>query len=138
ALVTGASSGLGQAIAARLAEAGYRVYGGMRSPEPDAAAGFVPVRIDLGDDASMESAVAGILAAEGRLDVLVNNAGMTLTGSIEETGIDQAREQFAVDVFGLARLTQLVLPAMRDARHGRVINIGSVYGVIPAAFMGYY
>jgi NAD(P)-dependent dehydrogenase (short-subunit alcohol dehydrogenase family) len=139
ALVTGVSSGIGQAIAARLTQAGYRVYGGMRSPKPDAAvAGVIPVRVDLRDDASMESAVAEILAAEGRIDVLVNSAGMTLTGSIEETAIDQARELFDTDFFGLARLTQLVLPAMRDARRGRIINIGSVYGVIPAAFMGYY
>jgi NAD(P)-dependent dehydrogenase (short-subunit alcohol dehydrogenase family) len=138
-LVTGVSSGIGQAIAAHLAKAGYRIYGGMRSPKPDPAmADLVPIRIDLRDDASMESAVAGILAAEGRVDVLVNNAGMTLTGSIEETSIAEARELFETDFFGLARLTQLVLPAMRAARRGRIINIGSVLGVIPAAFMGYY
>ena len=139
ALVTGVSSGIGQAIAARLAEAGYRVYGGMRSPGPDPAiAGLVPIRIDLCDDKSMATAVADILAAEGRIDLLVNNAGVTLIGSIEETAIDQARALFETDFFGLCRLTQLVLPAMRAAGRGRIVNIGSVLGLIPAAFMGYY
>ena len=79
-----------------------------------------------------------ILAAEGRIDLLVNNAGVALVGSIEETAIDQARALFETDFFGLARLTQLVLPAMRAAGRGRIVNIGSVMGLIPAAFMGYY
>src|SRR4051812_32071689 len=117
ALVTGVSSGIGQAIATRLAEAGYRVYGGMRSPKPEAASErLIPKRIDLNDDATMVTAVAEILAAERRIDILVNNAGMTLSGSIEETSLDQARALFETDFFGAARLTQLVLPAMRAER----------------------
>src|SRR5689334_16447307 len=121
ALVTGVSSGIGHAIATRLAEAGYRVYGGMRSPKPDSAPGrLVPKRIDLNDDATMVTAVAEILAAEQRIDILVNSAGATLNSSIEETSLDQARALFETDFFGAARLTQLVLPGMRAERSGRI------------------
>jgi NAD(P)-dependent dehydrogenase (short-subunit alcohol dehydrogenase family) len=136
-LVTGASSGIGEAIAKRLAGSNYKVYGGSRSMRPNNN-GIVPIRLDVADQASVDGAVAQILTAEGRLDILVNNAGQILDGAIEETSIAQAKELFETNFFGVMRLTQAVLPEMRSHGFGRIIHTGSVLGFLPAPFSGVY
>ena len=133
AIVTGASAGIGDATAALLRTHGYRVYAGARRVdrmEPLAEAGVVVRSLDVTDDASMTAFVDAVLAAEGRIDVLVNNAGYGSYGALEDVPIDEARRQFEVNVFGLARMTQLVLPTMRAQRQGYVVNISSIGGKI--------
>jgi len=133
AIVTGASAGIGEATAALLLAEGYRVYAGARRVErmkPLADAGAVVRSLDVTDDASMTAFVEEALAAEGRIDVLVNNAGYGSYGALEDVAIDEARRQFEVNVFGLARMTQLVLPTMRAQRSGYVVNISSIGGKI--------
>ena len=133
AIVTGASAGIGEATAALLLAEGYRVYAGARRVErmqPLAEAGAVTRSLDVTDDASMTAFVDEVLAAEGRIDVLVNNAGYGSYGALEDVAIDEARRQFEVNVFGLARMTQLVLPTMRAQRVGYIVNISSIGGKI--------
>jgi NAD(P)-dependent dehydrogenase (short-subunit alcohol dehydrogenase family) len=130
-LVTGASSGIGEAIARQMLGDGWRVYAGARRTERMAglaAAGAVPLALDVTDDATLHAAVAAMLADGGRIDALVNNAGYGSYGSLEEVAPEEARRQFDVNVFGLARLTQLVLPAMRAQASGRIVNITSIGG----------
>jgi NAD(P)-dependent dehydrogenase (short-subunit alcohol dehydrogenase family) len=141
ALVTGASSGIGAATARRLAKAGFTVYGAARRTDRLAEladAGVRALGMDLADDVSMASGVARILDETGRMDVLVNNAGYGSYGAIEDVPLAEARQQVEVNLFGLARLTQLVLPAMRTQRSGRVVNITSIGGKITTAFGGWY
>jgi NAD(P)-dependent dehydrogenase (short-subunit alcohol dehydrogenase family) len=141
ALVTGASSGIGAAIARTLLVDGYRVYVGARRVERMgelAAAGAVALSLDVTDDSSMVSAIETIRAGTGRLDVLVNNAGYGSYGSLEEVPHEEGRRQFEVNVFGLARLTQLVLPMMRSQRSGKIVNITSIGGKIYEPFGGWY
>ena len=126
ALVTGASSGMGKTIALRLIRDGYTVYVAARSVDRMqdlAAQGARPLKLDVSKDDDIRAAVDQILAETGGVDVLVNNAGFGLYGPIEEIGLDEARYQFEVNVFGPARLTQLLLPAMRDRRKGTIVNI---------------
>lgn len=141
ALVTGASAGIGEAIALRLAADGFRVYAGARRLERMEhlkAKGIRVLPLDVTDAASMQTAVDTITAEAGGVDVLVNNAGYGSYGAIEDVPLEEARRQFEVNVFGLAALTQLVLPHMRGQRWGRVINIGSVGGKYAFAFGGWY
>jgi NAD(P)-dependent dehydrogenase (short-subunit alcohol dehydrogenase family) len=131
ALVTGASSGIGEVTARRLAEAGFTTYGVAR--RVDRMAGLAELGVhtfamDVTDDASMVDGVQRIIDEQGRLDVLVNNAGYGSYGAVEDVPIDEARRQFEVNIFGLARLVQLALPAMRKQQSGRIINISSVGG----------
>ena len=129
ALVTGASSGIGERTALRLHEAGFEVYAVARRVERMAAlaeAGVHVLAMDVTDDASMTSGVARIVEEQGRIDVLVNNAGYGSYGAVEDVPIDEARRQFEVNVFGLARLVQLVTPHMRARRSGRIVNISSI------------
>ena len=129
--VTGASTGIGFEAARRLAAHGFTVYAGARrveKMEPLRADGVRILPLDVTDDASMGAAVGEILAAHGRIDVLVNNAGYGSYGSLEEVALAEGRRQFEVNLFGLARMTQLVLPAMRAAGRGRIINISSIGG----------
>ena len=131
AFVTGASTGIGFEAARRLAAHGFTVYAGARrveKMEPLRADGVRILPLDVTDDASMGAAVGEILAAHGRIDVLVNNAGYGSYGSLEEVALAEGRRQFEVNLFGLARMTQLVLPAMRAAGRGRIINISSIGG----------
>ncbi|MGN6441817.1 MAG: oxidoreductase [Arthrobacter sp.] len=131
AFVTGASTGIGFEAARRLAAHGFTVYAGARrveKMEPLRADGVRILPLDLTDEASMGAAVGEILAAHGRIDVLVNNAGYGSYGSLEEVALAEGRRQFEVNLFGLARMTQLVLPAMRAAGRGRIINISSIGG----------
>ena len=133
ALITGASSGIGKAAAVQLAELGYTVYAGARRVErmSDMADRGIRTRaLDVTDDATMVALVEAIIAETGRIDVLVNNAGYGLYGALEDVTIEEARRQFEVNLFGLARLTQLVLPQMRAQRDGYVINISSMGGKI--------
>lgn len=133
ALITGASSGIGKAAAVQLAELGYTVYAGARRVErmSDMADRGIRTRaLDVTDDATMVALVEAIIAETGRIDVLVNNAGYGLYGALEDVPIEEARRQFEVNLFGLARLTQLVLPQMRAQRDGYVINVSSMGGKI--------
>ena len=131
ALVTGASSGIGEATARRLLVDGYKVYAGARRVERMAGlrqAGAVPLALDVTDEASMSAAIDTIRAEAGRLDALVNNAGYGSYGALEDVPMEEARRQFEVNVFGLARLTQLALPMMRAQRSGAIVNITSIGG----------
>ena len=131
AFVTGGSTGIGFETAGKLAAAGFTVYAGARrveKMEPLKSSGVKVVALDVTDEASMSAAVGHVLAAHGRIDVLVNNAGYGTYGSLEEVELAEGRRQFDVNVFGLARMTQLVIPGMRAARAGRIINISSIGG----------
>lgn len=141
ALVTGASSGIGADTALRLKDAGYTVYGAARRTERMSAlqhAGVHVISLDVTDDTSIRTALDSIVRESGRIDVLVNNAGYGSYGSIEDVPMDEARAQIEVNVFGLARLTQLVLPHMRAQRSGTVINISSMAGKFAAPLGGWY
>ena len=140
-LLTGASSGIGYETAVLLARKGHRVYGAARRVErmePLRAFGIVPLRLDVTDEASMAACVAAVMEAEGRIDVLVNNAGYGSFGAIENVPLEEARRQLEVNVFGLARLTQLVLPHMRAQGSGTVVNVSSIAGKIVLYFGGWY
>jgi short-subunit dehydrogenase len=131
ALVTGGSSGIGEAAAGRLREAGFEVYAVARRVDRMsglAADGVHTFAMDVTDDASMVAGVQRVVDEQVRIDVLVNNAGYGSYGAVEDVPIDEARRQFEVNVFGLARLTQLVLPTMRKQGSGRIINISSIGG----------
>ena len=133
ALVTGASSGIGLHAARALARSGWTVYAAARRVERMAeleADGVHVLAMDVTDEASMTAGVESLLAAEGRIDLLVNNAGYGSFGALETVPIDEARAQFEVNVFGAARLIQLVLPTMRAQRSGRILNISSIGGVM--------
>lgn len=131
ALVTGASSGIGETTTRALLDAGFIVYGAARRTDrmkSIAAAGARVVALDVTDETSMSSAIDLIVSNEGRIDVLVNNAGYGSYGALEEIPLSEARSQIEVNVFGLAGLTQLVLPHMRAQRSGTIINISSMGG----------
>lgn len=138
-LVTGASSGIGKEIAQLLAQRGARVFGTARNPK---SASPIPgvefVRMDVTDDASVAEAIQGIVRKAGPIEVLVNNAGYGLTGAAEEITLQEARDQFETNFFGVLRVTNAVLAGMRQAGYGRIVNISSVVGFIPAPFMAMY
>lgn len=141
ALVTGASSGMGKEIAKRLIQDGFQVYVAARQidkMEDLAALGARPLRMDISKDEEIDAAVASILAEVEGVDVLVNNAGFGLYGPVEEISIDEARYQFEVNVFGPARLTQLLLPAMRRKKAGTIVNITSMGGKIYTLLGAWY
>ncbi len=141
ALVTGASSGIGEATVIRLLKDGYQVYAGARRLERMKglkAAGARLLSLDLTDEASMVAAVADIRSSSGRLDALVNNAGYGAYGSLEEVPLAEARRQLEVNLFGQARLIQLALPMMRAQGKGRIINVTSVGGRFGEPFGTWY
>jgi NAD(P)-dependent dehydrogenase (short-subunit alcohol dehydrogenase family) len=141
ALVTGASSGIGEATARLLKRRGFTVYAAARRVarmEPLVAEGIHVLPLDITDDASIRTCVETILAREGRIDVLVNNAGYGSYGAVEDVPLEEARRQFEVNIFGLARLTQLVLPRMRENRFGKIVNVTSVGGKIYSPFGAWY
>lgn len=141
ALVTGASAGIGKAIARRLLVDGWIVYGAARRVERMAdleAEGGRVLSLDVTDDESMRSAVEALLLDEGRVDALVNSAGYGTYGALEEVEMDEARRQFEVNVFGLVRMIQLVLPTMREQGSGTVVNISSMGGRIWMPIGGWY
>ncbi len=141
ALVTGASSGIGESAARHLHAAGFTVYGAARRIDRMrdlAAIGIHPIALDVTDEESATSAVERILREQGRVDVLVNNAGYGSYGALEEVPMQEARAQIEVNVFGLAHLTQLVLPAMRAQKSGTVINIASMGGQFATPLGAWY
>jgi len=139
ALVTGASSGIGEATAQRLATAGYKVYGTSRRAAPAGQRSFAMLPLDVTSDESVEAAVSQLIRLEGRIDVLVNNAGFGVApGGAEESSIDQAKAIFETNFFGLIRVTRAVLPHMRRQGNGRIINIGSVLGFLPMPYGALY
>src|SRR5436309_3288345 len=139
AFVTGASSGIGRATAALLAGSDYRVFGASRN-----IAGVKPIpnveflQLDVRDDEPVKEAVRAIVSRAGRIDALVNNAGYTLIGSLEETSLEEAKQVFETNFFGVLRVSQAVLPIMREQGYGRIANVGSVVGFVPAPYQGIY
>jgi NAD(P)-dependent dehydrogenase (short-subunit alcohol dehydrogenase family) len=141
ALVTGASSGIGEAIARRLLAGGWTVYAGARRVDRMSALAREGARLlalDVTDDASMVAAIEAILADTGRIDALVNNAGYGSYGAMEDVPLAEGRRQFEVNVFGLARLMQLVAPHMRRQRSGRILNVTSMGGKIHEPMGSWY
>lgn len=141
ALVTGASSGIGEATALELRRRGLVVYGGARRVERMVglrAQGVQTLALDVTDDGSVTDAVSMIEQEAGRLDVLVNNAGYGSYGAVEDVALEEGRKQFDVNVFGVMRLTQSVVPLMRRQGSGRIINVTSVGGKIYTPFGAWY
>src|SRR5881394_690804 len=139
ALVTGASSGIGEATAERLAKAGYKVYGTSRRSARSGARSFEMLPLDVTSDESVEAAVSEVVRREGRIDLLVNNAGFGVApAGAEESSLDQARSIFETNFFGLVRMTRAVVPHMRRQGNGRIINIGSVLGFLPMPYGALY
>lgn len=141
ALVTGASSGMGKAIARRLIQEGYQVYVAARQlgkMDDLASLGAQCLQMDLSRQDDRLAVVNTILSQTGGVDVLVNNAGFGLYGPVEEIGIDEARYQFEVNLFGAAHLTQLLLPAMRARRRGYIVNISSMGGKMYSVLGAWY
>jgi len=141
ALVTGASSGIGRAVAVDLAASGYTVYAAARRMEllQELQSDLIrPLRLDVTDPASIAAMVEHITAESGRLDVLVNNAGYGIYGSVEGAPPGEVEKGFAVNVFGLGRVTRALLPLMRAQGSGTVINISSVVGKVSMPFLSWY
>ena len=138
ALVTGASGGIGEASAQALYRAGFRVFGTSRRAPGKKVQGIEYLVCDVTSEASVRTAVDTVLSEAGRIDLLVNNAGVGLIGGAEESSLDQAKSLFEVNLFGLIRMTKAVLPIMRRQQAGRIVNISSVMGLIPAPFMALY
>jgi NAD(P)-dependent dehydrogenase (short-subunit alcohol dehydrogenase family) len=139
ALVTGASSGIGAATAERLAAAGYKVYGTSRRGALPGQRSFELLPLDVTSDQSVEAVVKEVLRREGRIDLLVNNAGFNMAaGGAEESSMDQARALFDTNFFGAVRMIRAVVPHMRRAGRGRILNIGSVLGFVPMPYSALY
>src|ERR687886_107606 len=140
-LVTGCSSGIGKATAQALVAVGHTVYATARKPSTLTeleAAGARTMALDVTDEGSMTAAVAAIEAEHGAVGTLVNNAGYGVYGPVEEVPMDEVRREFETNVFGLGRLTQLVLPAMRAAGRGRIVNVSSMGGRLVYPTGGWY
>ena len=138
-LVTGASSGIGEATALALADAGHRVFAAMRSAHPVPQRPEVTaLQMDVRDAQSVDRAVRQVLHDAGRIDVVVNNAGISLAGPIEATSDAEAMALFDTNLFGVLRVCRAVLPTMRAQRSGLIVNVSSVLGFLPAPFMGLY
>jgi NAD(P)-dependent dehydrogenase (short-subunit alcohol dehydrogenase family) len=138
ALVTGASSGIGRATANALQNAGFRVFGTSRRAAAESSDGITMLACDVTDDASVAKLVDDVLVEAGRIDLLVNNAGIGLFGGAEESSTAQAKSLFDVNVFGVFRMTNAVLPTMRRQGTGRIVNLSSVQGFIPAPYFALY
>ena len=140
-LVTGCSSGIGRATAERLAVSGWTVYATARKPETLSeleARGCRTLALDVTDEGSMRAAVAAVEGEHGAVGALVNNAGYSQSGAVETVPMEKVRQQFETNVFGLVRLTQLVLPAMRAARAGKIVNLSSMGGKLVFPGGGFY
>lgn len=139
ALVTGASSGIGAATAELLVKAGYKVYGTSRKPATGERRSFKMLVLDVTSDESVEATVKAVMQREGRIDLLVNNAGFGVApAAAEESSLDQAKAIFDTNFFGIVRMTRAVLPHMREQGSGRIINIGSVLGFLPVPYAALY
>ncbi|WP_312807027.1 oxidoreductase [Comamonas sp.] len=138
-IITGVSSGIGRATAIKFAQRGCRVFGTVRNLEKaQAIPGVTLVEMDLREEESVQRGILAIIAQAQHIDVLVNNAGVTLIGATEETSTDEAQELFDTNLFGLLRTIQAVLPHMREQRSGRIVNVSSVLGFLPAPYMALY
>ena len=140
-LITGASSGMGKETARLLSQQGYQVYAAARRTEKMqdlVPLGIRPLQLDVADDDSMTAAIAHIIQQEGKIDVLVNNAGFGSYGAVEDVPLEEARYQLEVNVFGAARLAQLVLPHMRAQHSGKIVNISSIGGKFALPLGGWY
>src|ERR1700761_1073002 len=137
-LVTGASSGLGLATAKALQAQGHTVYGTSRDAKKIKDVPFKPLSMDVTDDASVNAAVDTIIKAEGKIDVLINNAGNGITGPLYAMPVDIAKKQFEVNFFGVVRVSSAVLPGMIEKGQGMVINIGSLAGLFGLPYQGLY
>jgi NAD(P)-dependent dehydrogenase (short-subunit alcohol dehydrogenase family) len=138
-LVTGVSSGIGREIAQLLAERGARVFGTVRNPQSAGSIrGVDLVRMDVTEDASVSEAVQRVVQEAGPVQFLVNNAGYSFMGALEETSVAEARQQFETNLFGVLRVTNAVLPGMRQQGAGRIVNMSSVLGFLPAPYWGIY
>ncbi|MGH7102935.1 MAG: oxidoreductase [Acetobacteraceae bacterium] len=138
ALITGASSGIGHATAKALQHAGFRVFGTSRRAVAETSDGITMLTCDVTDDASVQKMVDEVLSKAGRIDLLVNNAGVGLLGGAEESSTTQAQALFDVNVFGVLRVTNAVLPMMRRQEKGRIINMSSIMGLIPSPYNALY
>ncbi|MFD0913389.1 oxidoreductase [Methylophilus luteus] len=139
ALVTGASSGIGQATAELLSKSGFNVYGTSRSGTQVGQKSYEMISLDVTSDESVEAAVSEVIRREGRIDLLVNNAGFSVApAGAEEVSIEQTKSIFNTNFYGIVRMTRAVVPHMRSQGKGRIINIGSVLGFLPAPFMALY
>ena len=138
-VVTGVSSGIGRVAAEKFVKRGCEVFGTVRSiTKATPLPGVELIEMDVGDDASVQLGIQSIINRTQRVDVLVNNAGMTMIGAVEETAPTEAASLFDTNVFGILRTTRAVLPHMRAQRHGRIVNVSSVLGLLPAPYMGLY
>jgi NAD(P)-dependent dehydrogenase (short-subunit alcohol dehydrogenase family) len=137
ALVTGASSGIGQATAELLAARGFTVFGTSRAPEK-LTGSYRWLPLDVRSDASVEAAVQSLLEQAGRIDVLVNNAGYAQVGAIEESSLEDVQAQFDTNLLGVIRMIKAVLPVMRQQGSGRIINVSSVVGQVAPPYLGVY
>jgi short-subunit dehydrogenase len=139
AIVTGASSGIGEATAELLANSGYKVYGTSRKAAQLPHRSYKMIALDVTSEASIEAALKQVIETEGRIDLLVNNAGVGVApGGAEESSIEQTKQIFDTNFFGIVRMTRAVVPYMRKQGAGRIINIGSILGLIPAPYMATY
>lgn len=137
-LITGASSGIGLACAVHLARKGYRVYGTSRRPLDSGAIPFSMLAMDVTDNASVAECLEKVLEREGRLDAVVNNAGIALAGAVENTSIEEAQRQLDVNFFGVLRVCRAALPSMRRQASGCIVNIGSIGGLIALPYQAMY
>jgi len=139
ALVTGTSTGIGLETALHFARHGYRVFAGARKPEVvERHPNVVPVKLDVDDDASVRTCVAEVLKQAGTVDVLVNNAGVGIAGSVEMVPLERTRKMFETNFFGAVRMMQAVLPSMRERRSGAIVNVTSVMGHATMGCHGFY
>ena len=138
ALVTGASSGFGQATAARLSARGFRVFGTSRVPTYHGPFSLELLPLDVTSETSVEMCIQTILERTGRIDLLVNNAGFAQAGALEETSLEEARAQFDTNVFGVLRMLKAVLPVMRKQGLGQIITVSSLLGVVAMPYLGLY
>ena len=138
-LITGATSGIGLLTARKFHEAGYRVYGTSRTPDKyRQQLPFELITLDVTSDLSISDCIKQVLSHSGTIDVLINNAGIGICGSAEETSIEQAYRQFETNFWGVVKMTKAVLPVMRKQRSGNIITIGSLAGLIGVPFQSYY
>jgi short-subunit dehydrogenase len=140
-LVTGASSGIGEACSQLLSQRGYRVYGlSRRASGSDGTGnhGLIHIPMDITGDLPVKQAIDHVLQHEGHIDIVVNSAGMGIAGAIEETSIEEARAEFEVNFFGVLRICRAVLPGMRQQRSGYIVNIGSIGGLLAIPYQGLY
>ncbi len=137
-LITGASSGIGKSVATYLHKKGYTVYGTSRNPKKVTDVDFKMVQLDVLDNNSIENAVETVISAEGKIDILINNAGRGITGSIEDTPIEEIKQNFDTNLFGVIDMMKAVLPHMRSQKNGLIINTTSIGGYMGLPFRGVY